>query len=68
MEKLYTVSKNNLSAPSSCVALVHMSDGPEIIEVWKGNSAVKNPPANAGDSGDMGSIPVSGKIPWGRKW
>ena len=24
---------------------------------------LKNPPANAGDAGDMGSIPGSGKIP-----
>ena len=31
-------------------------------------SVVKNPPANAGDSGDMGSIAGSGKIPWRRKW
>ena len=27
---------------------------------------VKNPPANAGDSGDAGSIPGLGKIPWRR--
>ena len=29
---------------------------------------VKNLPANAGDTGDMGSIPGWGKIPWRRKW
>ena len=29
---------------------------------------VKNPPANAGDLKDVGSIPVSGKIPWRRAW
>ena len=30
---------------------------------------VKNPPANAGDRRDLGSIPVSvGKIPWRRAW
>ena len=28
---------------------------------------VKNPPANAGDIRDPGSIPGSGKIPWRRK-
>ena len=28
---------------------------------------VKNPPAKAGDTGDMGSIRV-GKIPWRRAW
>ena len=27
-----------------------------------------NPPANAGDTGDMGSIPGSGRFPWRRKW
>ena len=27
---------------------------------------VKNPPARAGDAGDVGLIP--GKIPWSRKW
>ena len=29
---------------------------------------VKNPPANSGNPGDVGSIPGSGKIPWRRKW
>ena len=28
-------------------------------------SVVKNPPANAGDTGDMGSIPRSGRCPGG---
>ena len=28
----------------------------------------KNLPANAGDIGDMGSIPGWGKIPWRRAW
>ena len=28
---------------------------------------VKNPPANAGDLRDVGSIPGVGKIPWSRK-
>ena len=27
---------------------------------------VKNPPANAGDTGDVGSIPGSGRSPGGR--
>ena len=31
-------------------------------------SVVKNPPANAGDSGYAGSIPGAWKIPWRRKW
>ena len=28
---------------------------------FPGSSMVKNPPANAGDAGDMGSIPGSGR-------
>ena len=30
---------------------------------FPGGSVVKNPPANAGDAGDMGSIPESGSFP-----
>ena len=33
---------------------------------FPGGSVVKNPPANAGDAGDSGSI--SGLIPCRRKW
>ena len=33
-----------------------------------GGSVVKNLPANAGDSGDMGSYCWVEKIPWRRKW
>ena len=29
---------------------------------------INNPPANAGDTGDMGSIPGSGRSPTRRKW
>ena len=29
---------------------------------------VKNQPAYAGDKGDTGSIPGSGRFPWRRKW
>ena len=29
---------------------------------------VKNPPTNAGDTRDVGSIPVSGRSPWRRAW
>ena len=32
---------------------------------FTGGSVVKNPPANAGDSGDTGSIPGSGRSPGG---
>ena len=30
--------------------------------------AVKNPPANAGDTRDAGSTPGSGRFPWRRAW
>ena len=30
--------------------------------------AIKNPPANAGDGRDAGSIPGSGRSPWRREW
>ena len=29
---------------------------------------VKDPPASAGDSGDLGSIPGSERFPWMRNW
>ena len=32
---------------------------------FPGGSVVKNPPAIAGDTGDMGSIPESGRFPGG---
>ena len=33
------------------------------MQGFPGGSVVKNPPADAGDSGDTGSIPGSGKSP-----
>ena len=33
---------------------------------FPGDAVVKNPPADAGDAGDVGSIPGSGS--WKRKW
>ena len=30
---------------------------------WGGGTVVKNPPANAGDAGDSGSVPGSGRSP-----
>ena len=32
-------------------------------EGFPGGSVVKNPPASAGDTGDVGSIPGSGRLP-----
>ena len=41
---------------------------PILSKGFSGGTVIKNPPANAGDARDMGSIPGSGKIPWRRKW
>ena len=38
-----------------------------MLQLFPGGSVVKNPPANAGDARDAGSIPGLGKIPWSRK-
>ena len=35
---------------------------------FPGGSVVKNPPAKAGDSEDMGLIPGLGRFSWGREW
>ena len=35
----------------------------QIDKVFPGGSVVKNPPVNAGDKGDMGLIPGSGRSP-----
>ena len=32
---------------------------------FPGGTVVKNPPANAGDSRDLGSVPRLGRFPWG---
>ena len=37
-----------------------------IKSMYPGGSVAKNPPANAGDSGDVGSIPGLGRSPGGR--
>ena len=36
-----------------------------VFKGFPGSSVVKNPPANAGDTGDVGSIPKSGRSPEG---
>ena len=35
---------------------------------FPGGAVVKKPPANAGNGGDKGSIPGSGRSPWRKKW
>ena len=37
-----------------------------IKSMYPGGSVAKNPPANAGDSGDVGSVPGLGRSPGGR--
>ena len=34
-----------------------------VLECFPGGSVVKNPPSNAGDTGDVGLIPESGRFP-----
>ena len=38
-----------------------------LLTGFPGSGMVKNPPANAGETGDMGLIPGLGRFPWGRK-
>ena len=38
------------------------------IQGLPGGTVLKNPPANAGDERDMGSIPGLGRFPWSGKW
>ena len=41
-----------------------------VMNLWASQAAlvVKNPPANAGGSRDVGSVPWVRKIPWRRVW
>ena len=47
------------SPPPTNFQAWHIGDG------FSGGTVVNNPPANAGDAGDMGSIPWSGSSPGG---
>ena len=38
------------------------------LHAFPDGTVVKNPPANAGDVGDVVSITWVGKVPWRRKW
>jgi len=40
----------------------------DIHRDFPNGSSSKESTCNAGDTGDMGSIPWVGKIPWRRKW
>ena len=37
-----------------------------VLKGLPGDAVVKNPPANAGDTRDVGSIPRSGRFHWSR--
>ena len=45
--------------------LCHNGDMESFLVVFPGGIVVKNQPANAGDTGDMGSIPGTGIFPAG---
>ena len=45
------------------VSVIQQSDPFIHIHVFPGGSVVKNPPANAEDTGDVGSIPGLGRSP-----
>ena len=47
------------------VDFLRCGDGIGDSPVLRGGSVVKNPPASAGDTGDMGSIPGLGRSPGG---
>ena len=47
---------------SNCTLSIHVID---YTRGFPGGSVVKNPPANAEDTGDMSSIPGSGRSPGG---
>ena len=47
-------------------SLFRFAPSPTFSKGFPGGSVMKNPPANAGDVGDVGLIP--GKIPWRRTW
>ena len=47
---------NHKGSPKGIIIVLHQIASQVVL-------VVKNPPANAGDTGDMGSIPVSGRSP-----
>ena len=49
---------------AECYSIVYMH---VYVYIYVVGTVVKNPLANAGDTGDMGSIPGSGRLPGERK-
>ena len=52
----------------STINLLSIYSVPGTVQGFPSGVVVKNLPANAGDVGDMGWIPGSGRSPGGRKW
>ena len=46
----------------------NLQAGVHVCIGFPGGAMVKNPPANSGDTGDMGSMPGLGRFPGRRKW
>ena len=60
----HTASKRHSHGLRSCPRWKQLNDLPEFMS-FSGSSVVKNPPANARDTGDMSSIPGLGRPPGG---
>ena len=74
--KLTRVVSNLVVSSSSCKALqippetsptpkIYLAQGQSMARGVPGSSVVKDPPANAGEAGNMGSIPRLGRSPGG---
>ena len=50
-----------LSFLCACLFILFFAIAKNILRGFPGGSVVKNPPANAGDTGDASSIPVLGR-------
>ena len=57
------VSKDIMGSEKIAYRTENKSASPMSYLGFPGGTVVKNPPANAGDTGDMGSIPGSGRSP-----
>ena len=74
--KLTKVVSNLIVSSSSCKALqippetspipkIHLAQDQSMARGFPGSSVVKDVPANAGEAGDVGSIPGLGRSPGG---
>ena len=65
LEVVYLVEEQETGYTFSCASLFCLTRSTLSQRGFPGGSVVKNPLANAGDTGDSSWV---GKIPWGRKW